>query len=884
MRASPPLWRLDRFRPAGDGGTGARYAVVMPELPTGHVTFVFTDIEGSTAMLQRLGRDTFLAVLEDHNRLIREAFALGVEVRTEGDAFFYAFSSPADAVSAALVAQRALALHSWPHGGNVKVRMGMHSGEGSLGGGDYVGLDVHRAARVAAAGHGGQVLMTSATHTAAGAVEVLDLGQHAFKDVVDPEHVFQAVGSGPRVDFPPIRSLNVRSNNLPAQASEFIGRTGDVAAVADLLTTSRAVTITGPGGTGKTRLAVQVASRVLSRYTDGVTYVPLESLRDHQLVISVLAAALEVEVKESTPMEAVSEALTDRTALLVLDNFEHVLEAAGPIARILQQAPGIHVLATSQALLRIRGEHAYPLAPMDPGDAVALFVARAKAAEPSFEPSESDHRDIASLVERLEGMPLATELAAARIRLFGVQGLLDRVSAHFEFSDTSSDMPDRHRTTRAAIAWSYDLLDEQERHALRLLSVFDGGFTLDAAEAVVGARALDLVASLLDKSLITSNVLLGEARFSMLESIRRFADEQLETGEASEAGDRHGHYFADLGVRVRPLLEGKAQQVWLGRIEAEHDNLRAVVRRSIERSDPEWALLAVGSTWRYFHRRGHNTEARQWLETLLALPGGGNRARAQATDALAAMEYWRGKLDDAMDLYRSSLALFEELGDGERVGDALFALSAAANFTGDFDLGHEYGLRSQAAYEQAGISSGVRKVKASEAYRIWRSGDLENGLIAWEEARDLFAKAGNVSEELQTEMGISAIRFEMGDTQGAFAGALSALERMWEIKDVPGSIALLAYAGSILTEPEPDGALRLGAAAIALRTRSGGALRPGDYGFQTAQEILEPTIETTRYAVAVAAGEAFTLDDAVAEALTLLERVTTGNTSTSATR
>ena len=783
----------------------------MPELPTGHVTFVFTDIEGSTAMLQRLGRDAFLAVLEDHNRLIREAFALGVEVRTEGDAFFYAFSSPADAVSAALVAQRALALHSWPQGGNVKVRMGMHSGEGSLGGGDYVGLDVHRAARVAAAGHGGQVLMTSTTHTAADAVEVLDLGQHAFKDVVEPEHVFQAVGSGPRVDFPPIRTLTVRPNNLAAQASEFIGRAVDVAAVTDLLTTSRAVTITGPGGTGKTRLAVQVASRVLSRYADGVTYVPLESLRDHHLVVPALAAALEVDVQGSTLAEALGQALADRNALLVLDNFEHVMGASSSIPQILQQAPGVQILATSQSLLRIRGEHAYPLEPMGAGDAVALFVARAQAADPSFEPDEADRATIRSLVERLEGMPLATELAAARIRLFGLRGLQDRVSSHFDFADTSSDMPDRHRTTRAAITWSYDLLDEQERHALRLFSLFHGGFTLDAAEAVVGSEALELVASLLDKSLITSKVIQGEARFSMLESIRRFADEQLKPIEESAAAIDHSRYFADLGIRVRPLLEGEAQQVWLGRIEAEHDNLRAVVRSAIERNDPEFALLAVGSTWRYFHRRGHNTEARQWLETLLDMSGGNAPARAQATDALAAIVYWTGNMQEAMELYRSSLALFEELGDGERVGDSLLALGAAANLLGDLDLGREYGVRAITAYEKAGSSEGVRTAKSAEAYRIWRSGDLEGGLIAWEEARDLLAEAGNVSEVLQSEMGISAIRFEMGNIEAALVGALSTLERMWEINDVTGSIALLAYAGSILAGLEPDGALRLGA-------------------------------------------------------------------------
>ena len=847
--------------------------------PTGSVTFVFTDIEGSTAMLQRLGRDGFLAILETHNELVRSSFDAGTEIRTEGDAFFYVFPDAGDAVDAAERAQASLADHDWPDGGMVRVRIGMHTGEGVLGGGDYVGLDVHRAARVSSAAHGGQVLLTKETLAAAGPVPTVDLGTHRFKNIDEPEHIHQLVGAGPRIDYPPIRSLTVRPNNLPSHISEFVGRSSEVTDVAELLERSRLVTVTGPGGTGKTRLATQVASTVLSRYNDGVVYVPLEALATDDLVTPAIAAALELDMSADDILQAVIDDLGARSTLLVLDNFEHVVGAASVVVSIIESARDVDVLVTSQALLRVRGEHAYPLAPMSGNDGIDLFVARAQAVDPSFDPSEGDQKLIGEIVEMLEGMPLATELTAARIRLFGLAGLRDRVASHLEFADTSADRPDRHRTTNAAISWSYDLLKPTEQRALRHLSVFDGGFTLDAAEAVVGASAIEDVASLLDKSLLTSKVELGEARFSMLDSVGRFAAELLDPAERAEAESRHARYFGDLGARARPLLEGSSQQEWMRRLSQEHNNLRAVVRRALAEQTPDDALLAVGSTWRYFHRRGHIVELSRWLDDLLKLPGASLRARAEATDALAATEYWNRRMDDSIRHYESVLQMFLELGDRERVGDIYFALSAAVNFSGDLDQGQIYGELAIESYEAAGKPDSVRKVRSSEAFRTWLNEGPEVAVEAFAAARDSFAEAGDLLEALQTEIGLSAIRYQLGDEEAAFRGALSTLEQMRAIDDVPGSIGLVGLTASLLAEKRPNDALQLGAAADALSERIGGVLQPSDYQFAPAHERLVDAMPPDQLAEAERLGRTLSLDEAADLAMGLLAEIAAENTS-----
>ena len=777
----------------------------MTVLPTGTVTFVFTDIEGSTAMLQRLGHDGFLTVLEDHNRLVRKAFDDGVEVRSEGDSFFYAFASAAEAVGAAVSAQYALEDYTWPEGGTVRVRVGLHTGDGTLGGGDYVGLDVHRAARIAASGHGGQVLLSVATKAASPNAAVRDLGSHRFKDIIKPESVYQVVASGLGADCPPIRSLDARPNNLPAQPSDFVGREREAREIADLLESARLVTLTGPGGTGKTRLAVHVATTVLGRFEHGVVYVPLDALREAQLVVPAIVAALGLD--EDTMRSAVEVAaayLAQRKTLLVLDNFEHVLAAARDVATLLATVPGLRVLITSQAVLRIRGEHIYAVPPLAAEEAVDLFARRAAAADPLFALDDSNRETVGSLVARLDGLPLAMELAAARVRLFGLTGLLDRVTQRLEIGGAYIDLPARHRTLQSAIEWSYDLLEDDEKAILRRLSVFDGGFALDGAEAVAGPSAIAGVASLMDKSLLRSSVTRGEARFAMLDSIRHFSlDGLTHAGEHAAATVSHAGYFADLAETARPLLERGGQRVWLDRLAAEHDNIRAVVRHSVDSGQPDYGLRATGAAWRYFHRRGHLPEARHLLTGLLDIPGASGAARAEGMDGLAGIVYWQGDYEEARELYEELLELFRALDEPERVADTLFALSTTTSFLGDLDRGAVYGDEARAAYEEAGVFDGVRRVVAAKALGTWQAGQLEDAPQLWTEAEDLFESAGDTAEQLQTQIAMAAVTHQLGRTDEAVERARSILEGMLEIGDVSGTIMVLDYLGAILAVDDP---------------------------------------------------------------------------------
>ena len=799
------------------------------DLPTGTVTFVFTDIEGSTAMLQRLG-DAFVEVLEDHNEAMRSALATGTEVRSEGDAFFYAFSSAPDALRAAVDAQRRLDALTWPEGGTVRVRMGMHTGEGTAGGDDYVGLDVHRAARIAAAGHGGQILLSDAARVLAssavtGDITTRDLGEHRFKDLDQPERVHQVVVRDLPADFPPIRSLDAAPNNLPVQPTAFVGRDHEVEEVSRLLQSARMVTLTGPGGTGKTRLAVHVASESLDRFSDGIYYVPLESVRGSELVLPTIATELGVADEGAVP-----DRLGSGASLLVLDNFEHVIDAAPEIAALLGDAPGVTVLVTSQAPLRLRGEQIYPVPPLDAGEGVELFVDLVAATDPTFQLTD-DNRDIVErIVARLEGMPLAIELTAPRVQLFGLAGLDDRLSERLEVPATGfADLPERHRTLAAAIAWSYELLGEGEQSLLRQLGVFDGGFTLDAAEAVaVPGPAIDVVegvASLLDRSLLRQQVKRGGARFFMLESIRQFALDALnEAGEFDAAAQRHGEYFAELAETARPILGGAGQEVWLDRLADEYGNIRAVLRRSRDAGQPDPGLRTAGSIWQFYHRRGHLVEGREWLELLLQLPGASPLARAEGMDGLAAVTYWQADYEGAERLYTEVLDLFRGLGDQVREADTLFALSTTTGWRGDLEAGLAFAEEARTLYEEAGAAHGAARVTGTIAWTTWQSGHLEEALELWAEARAMYIALGDFGEQRQADVAAAAGLHQLGRDGEAVALLGDTLEAMVEADDVSGTVVALDFLASVTVFTAPEPAVRLAGAAAQLRAEMGGGL------------------------------------------------------------
>ncbi len=477
------------------------------ELPTGTVTFLFTDMEGSTRLLQELGPD-YPEVLSLHHRILRDAVeaAGGVPIGTEGDALFAAFDSPSSGIAGAVSAQRALAAEPWPRGAAVRVRMGLHTGEALVREGTYVGLDVHRAARIAAAGHGGQILISDSTRALAEQslppeVELRDLGRHRLKDLAYPERIYEAVVAGLAADFPALRSLDAVPNNLPTQLTSFVGRAREVAEVRRLLGTTRLLTLTGPGGTGKTRLGLQLAAETIADYPDGTFFVALGPVEDPDRVGPAIVTALGLrESPTEQPVDRLIGFLRERCVLLVIDNFEQVLTAAPLIGDLLKASPGLSVVITSCAPLHLYGEREYEVPPLtlpragavDPAtisqyEAVALFTQRAAAVRPDFAVTTANAPAVAEICSRLDGLPLAIELAAARVKLLPPQALLARLGQQLDAFDAGSrDVPKRQQTLRGAIAWSHDLLDPAAQQLFARFSVFVDGADLAAAEAVCG--------------------------------------------------------------------------------------------------------------------------------------------------------------------------------------------------------------------------------------------------------------------------------------------------------------------------------------------------------------------------------------------------------------
>jgi predicted ATPase/class 3 adenylate cyclase len=638
----------------------------MAELPTGTVTLLFTDIEGSTRLLEDLGRERYAEALARHREILRHAFAErgGYEVDYEGDAFFVSFPSATAAVGAAVAAQRALASEDWPDGGAVRVRVGLHTGEPLPVPPKYVGLDVHRAARIMAAGHGGQVLLSERTASLvedelAQDLGLLDLGEHRLKDLSAPQRFYQLVITGLDADFPRLRTLH--QTNLPVPATVFIGRERELGEVTELLSRDdvRLVTLTGPGGSGKTRLALQAAGGVADHFLDGIWWVPLAPLRDPALVLSSLAQALGIREQPGLPLDTqLRGKLFGKQLLLVLDNAEHLLPDIVSDISALRDIGGPFVIVTSRERLRLQGEHTYPVQALEQPDAAELFIARARQADPAFEPTET----VDALCERLDRLPLALELAAARTVVFSPEQLLERLGQRLDLLRADRDVDQRQQTLRATIEWSHDLLSQPERELLRRLSVFIAGATYEAAERVAEADA-DTLQSLLDKSLLRRRDTDLGPRYWMLETIREFAAEKLEeAGETEDMRRRAAECILDFALEAEPGWRtgdmGSAKQ-----FAHELDNVRAAIRFSLE-DDPERALAIVAYLGWVWQVSGLLPEWLQWLET--------TRAKAKAPDprldgyamlahGLALIE--TGAAGPAEELIRASLPLLEEGGD-----------------------------------------------------------------------------------------------------------------------------------------------------------------------------------------------------------------------------
>ncbi len=557
------------------------------EQPAGTVTLVFTDIEASTRLLQELGQDAYREALAEHRRVVREAFGAcgGYEVDYEGDAFFYAFTGAAAAVSAVVEAQRHL------DAGPIRIRVGVHTGEPGLDPPKYVGIDVHKAARIMAAGHGGQVLLSEVTRRLV-EVEVTDLGEHRLKDIEEPVALFQL---GNR-SFPPLKTIS--NTNLPAPAGSFLGREAELAEGERLLSATRLLTVTGPGGTGKTRFAIELASRRLDRFPHGVFWVPLAALRDPALVLEAAAQTLGAGTD-------LAGHIADRRMLLLLDNFEQVVDAAAELSKLLAVCPNLSLLVTSRELLRIQGEREQPLPPLEPAEGVALFCDRAR-----LEPTPAVHE----LCARLDNLPLALELAAARSRTLTPEQLLERLGQRLDLLKGGRDADPRQQTLRATIEWSHDLLTPDEQQLFARLSVFAGGSTLDAAEEICDADP-DTLGSLIEKSLVRHS----SDRYRMLETIREYAAERLSASdEARELRRRLQRWFLAFAEEAEASSRRGDRVPWFDRLEADHDNLRAVFASTGQAGETTDDLRLATALWRFWADRGHINEGMRRLEDALA--------------------------------------------------------------------------------------------------------------------------------------------------------------------------------------------------------------------------------------------------------------------------
>ena len=816
---------------------------MTPERPTGTVTFLFTDIEGSTRLVARVGDAAYEALLAEERRLVVDAAeaAGGVAFGSEGDAHFVAFGSASAAVRGAVAAQRALDASPWPGGEAIRVRMGIHAGEVRLVDGDYVGFEVHRAARVASAAHGGQVLVSGTARALAGdpgdGVTLRDLGVHTLKDLASPERLFQAEAAGLRTGFPPVRSTGVTTGNLPAQLTSFIGR-AEVAAAETLLATTRLLTLTGPGGTGKTRLSLVIAASCEERYPDGAWFVPLAAIMEPELVPSAIAGALGLLSPSRPPEERLREHLADRTVLLVLDNFEQVVEGAPAVADLLRAAPGLTVIVSSRAPLRVAGEQEFPVPPLslppagtrDPGAVAAseagrLFAERAAAVRPGFAISAENAADIAEVVRRLDGLPLAIELAAARVRLLAPAALARRLDDRLGLlAGGGRDLPARQRTLRGAIDWSHDLLGPAERTLFARLSVFAGGGPLELVEPVCGlpagdgadadldgglaADVLGALEHLAEQSLVRiAEDAHGDVRFTMLETLREYAAERLEARGATLAlRDRHA---AEVLAFVTAAGDGADPGTRLDRLGEEHDNIRAALDHLVATGDRETAAALVFGAWRFWHMRGHVLEGRRRIDRVLAMPGWTDDpsvARLRALEAAGGLAYWAGDIPGAGASYAEAVREARRLGDDGEIANALY--------------NHWFTRRPTSGVEDwASLLAADDREFLDEALEIWtRLGDEDGiGRALWglgehyayrgdfAEAEDATTRALAIFDRRGDRFWIAWARFTRafaralgGDLTGAAADLAVCLREFRETRDVSGLVLSLAEMSSLL--------------------------------------------------------------------------------------
>jgi predicted ATPase/class 3 adenylate cyclase len=913
----------------------------MSSLPSGTVTFLFTDIEGSTRLLQQLG-EKYAALLEDHERLLREACEShdGRVVDIHGDSFFVVFTRALDAVHSVVQSQHVLADHLWPEGVSVRVRMGLHTGEPQISALGYMGIDVHRAARIMAVAHGGQALLSQTTYDLVRSelpedVTLRDLGEHRLKDLRQPKHLYQLVIPGLPFDFPPLKSLNVAANNLPIQLTSFIGREKEIAEVRQTISEHRLVTLTGPGGSGKTRLALQVATELIEQFHDGVFFVALAPITDSGLVASTIAQSLGIpETAGRSITDTLKDQLQHKSLLLVLDNFEQVIPAASLVADLLKAGSGLKILATSRESLRVSGEREYFVPPLPLPNltelpsveslsqyaAIGLFVERAQAVKPDFHITSDTAPAVAEICYRLDGLPLAIELAAARIKLLPPRAMLARLEKRLEFlTGGARELPARQQTLRNAIAWSYDLLDENEQKLFRHLSVFVGGCTLDAVESIVADHQaypslLDHFGSLLDKSLLREvEGISDEPRFVMLELLREFGLEQLQaSGEREEIQRRHADFFLMLAEQAEAKLEGVDQLEWINRVEQEHDNLRAALEWSkTAKGAGDLCLRLAGALGLFWEARGYFSEGRERLSSILStgVAQGRTAARAKLLARAAELAYRQSDYAATVELAEESLAIYREIDDKQGIASVLIKLANAATEAGDYETASGFLEEALAIWQELDDKHGTARALISLGWAALRPGDyplankrLEAALVISRELEDTrsigfelsglgevalrqgdYARATQLLEEsleLRRQLGnkwgvgvslgtLGWVAIREGDWKHALARLGESLEVRQELGDKGGSAWCIERLAEVAqAQGNPEKAVRLLSAAGALRISIGSVIDPADQPeYQNRRAALREKLGQEQFAALWEEGRKLTLEQAITYAL-----------------
>jgi len=808
----------------------------MSALPTGTITFLFTDIEGSTRLWEE-HPNTMREALARHDALLRGIIETrrGHIFKTMGDAFDAAFEDAIAAVAAAAAIQQAVQAEAWIVPGGLKVRAALHTGTADARGGDYFGQTLNRAARLLAAGHGEQILLSEATR---GLVEqslpdrttLRDLGQHRLRDLARAEHIFQLLVAGLRAEFPPLRSLDVLPNNLPRQLTSFVGRAKELTEVKSRIAETSLLTLTGSGGAGKTRLALQAAADLVESFTDGVWLVELTPLSDPALVTQTVAMTLGVREEQRPLIQTLLDHLKPKSLLLVLDNCEHVLSgSAGLVQTLLQACPQLRVLATSQEALGIAGEVAYrvpslsmpdpdrlpPLDRLTEFESIRLFVDRAAANRPGFALTPVNAAAVAQVCARLDGIPLAIELAAARVKVLSVEEIAAKLDDRFRLlTGGSRTAPPRHQTLRAALDWSYDLLADEERMLLRRLSVFAGGWTLAAAEAVCAgdgcepSAVFDILIRLVDRSLVIVENLDGRGTwYRLLETVRLYARANLvAAGEDETVRQRHRDWYLQFAENAEPELQGPALESWLARLEAEHDNIRAALDwcKTTE-PNPEYGLRLAGAVWHFWEVRGYLTEGREWLESALTKGAGMlSSARVKALNGAGILALVQGDFPRAVALGEESLNLSRTLGDKRGIASCLNILGLDACRLEKYDRAAQFGEESLALSREAGDRWGEAGARLTLGLVARGQGDYARASALLEDSVKQFQQLGDKWGSTITLNNFGLVLREMGDYQRAQTVLEETLALFRELGDRWGIAFSLANLGIVAWDRQED--------------------------------------------------------------------------------